>query len=103
MARRPYRTRSRRARSGRSPDWVGRWIADQAAVGHVADQHPGHAQGQVEAGRDLGDGEDVAAQGGDGPLLHGQLGRPLPSEVVETSASISRSVWAGLVRPPVMA
>src|SRR4029453_4929870 len=35
-------------------------------------------QGQVEAGRDLGDGEDVAAQGGDGPLLDGQLGRPLP-------------------------
>jgi hypothetical protein len=31
------------------------------------------------------------------------LGDRSPSEVVETSASISRSVWAGRVRPPVMA
>ena len=31
------------------------------------------------------------------------LGDRSPSEVVETRASISSSVWAGLVRPPVMA
>jgi hypothetical protein len=36
---------------------------DQAAVGHVADQHPGHPEGQVKAGRDLGVQIDPAATG----------------------------------------
>ena len=76
---------------------------DQVLVGHVADQDPDHAQGQVEPGRDLSDGQDVVAQGGDGALLDGQLGgRPL-GERVETSASISKSSWVGRVRPPVIA
>jgi hypothetical protein len=41
--------------------------------------HPDHAQRQVEPGRDLSDGQDVVAQGGDGALLDGQLGGLLPS------------------------
>jgi hypothetical protein len=65
---------------------------DQVLVGHVPDQDADDAQGKVEVGRDLGDGQDVVAQGSDGPV-----------EVVETSVSISRSWWVGRVRPPVMA
>ena len=76
---------------------------DQVLIGHVADQDADDAEGKVEVGGDLGDGQDVVAESGDGPLLYGQLRRLLPGEVVETSVSISRSSWVGRVRPPVMA
>jgi hypothetical protein len=76
---------------------------DQALVGHVTDQDVDDAEGKVKPCGDLGDGQDVVAEGGDGPLLHGQLRRLLPMEMVETSVSISRSSWVGRVRPPVMA
>jgi hypothetical protein len=57
----------------------------------------------MEVGGHLGDGQDLVAEGGAGPLLHGQLGGLPPTEVVETSVSISRSSWVGRVRPPVIA
>ena len=76
---------------------------DQVLVGHVPDQDPDDAEGKVKAYGDLGDGQDVVAEGGDGPLLHGQLGVGSPTGVVETSVSISRSSWVGRVRPPVIA
>ena len=76
---------------------------DQVLIGHVADQDADDAERKVEVGGDLGDGQDVVAESGDGPLLHSLLRRLLPGEVVETSVSISRSSWVGRVRPPVMA
>jgi hypothetical protein len=76
---------------------------DQVLVGHIADQDPGHAEGKVKPCADLGDGQDLVTEGGDGPLLHGQLRVCSPTEVVETSVSISRSPWLGRVRPPVIA
>jgi hypothetical protein len=48
-------------------------------IGHVTDQDPDDAQGKMEVGGHLGDGQDVVAEGGDGPLLHGQLRRLLPN------------------------
>ena len=50
---------------------------DQLLFGHVTDQDPDDAEGKVELRGDLGDGQDVVAEGGDGPLLHGQLWRQL--------------------------
>jgi hypothetical protein len=76
---------------------------DQVLIGHVTDQDADDAEGKVEVGGDLGDGQDVVAEGGDGALLHGQLRRLLPNGGGGTSASISRSSWVGRVRPPVIA
>lgn len=64
---------------------------DQVLVGHITDQDPDDAEGKVQPCRDLGDGQDLVAEGGDGPPLHGQLRGCSPTEVVETSASISKS------------
>ena len=38
---------------------------DHALADQVADQHPGHAEGQVHAGGELGHGQDLAAGKGD--------------------------------------
>src|SRR4030095_16917660 len=82
MDRGPYSTRSSSARSGRSAPWVGRWTITMpsSAMSPTSTRvTPRGRSGRGWApGRDLGDGEDVAAQGGDGPLLHGELGRALP-------------------------
>ena len=51
---------------------------DQPLIGHVADQDPDDAEGKMELGGDLGDGQKVMAESGDSPLLHGQLRRLLP-------------------------
>jgi hypothetical protein len=50
----------------------------EALVGHVTDQDPGDPEREVKAGGDLGDGDDVAAETGDGALLDGEPGGPLP-------------------------
>jgi hypothetical protein len=68
---------------------------DQVLIGHVADQNPDHAQGEVEPGRHLSDGQDVMAQGGDGALLDGQLGRWPPTERVETQRLDLQVVMGG--------
>src|SRR4029450_12890341 len=51
---------------------------DQVLVGHIADQDRDDAEGKVKPCGDLGDGQDLVAEGGDGPLLHGQLRGLLP-------------------------
>jgi hypothetical protein len=76
---------------------------DQVLIGHVADQDADDAERKVEVGGHLGDGQDVVAESGDGPLLHGQLRRLLPDGGGADQRSISRSSWVGRVRPPVMA
>jgi hypothetical protein len=53
-------------------------LDDQVLVGHVADQDADDAQGKVELGGDLSDGQDVVAEGGDGALLDGQPRGLLP-------------------------
>jgi hypothetical protein len=75
---------------------------DQVLLGHVTDQDADEAQGKVEVGGHLGDGQDVVAEGGDGPLLHGQLRRLLPDRGGRDQRLRPRS-WVGRVRPPVMA
>src|SRR4029450_9629659 len=55
----------------------------EVLVGHVTDQDPGDSEREVDAGGDLGDGDDVAAETGDGALLDGELGVRSPNEVVE--------------------
>jgi hypothetical protein len=47
---------------------------DQVLVGHVTDQDANDAQGKMEVGGDLGDGQDVAAEGADGPLSFAAVG-----------------------------
>ena len=76
---------------------------DQVLIGHVVDQDADDAERKVEVGGDLGDGQDVVAEGGDGPCSTVSFGVCSPVEVVQTSVSISRSSWVGRVRPPVMA
>ena len=76
---------------------------DQVLVGHVTDQDADDAQGKMEVGGDLGDGQGVVAEGGDGPCSTVSFGVCSPVEVVQSSVSISRSSWVGRVRPPVMA
>src|SRR5215218_943897 len=45
-----------------------------AAVGQVADEHPGHPDRHLQGGADLGEGLGVGAQVDDGPRLHLQGG-----------------------------
>src|SRR5215207_11041400 len=65
-------------RSGRSPTWAGRWTMTRCSSAMSPTRTADDAQGKVEVGGHLGDGQDVVAEGGDGPLLHGQLRRLLP-------------------------
>src|SRR5215207_2534815 len=54
----------------------GSWQVDVqvAAVGQVADEHPGHPDRHLEGGADLGEGLGVGAHLDDGPRLHLQGG-----------------------------
>jgi hypothetical protein len=76
---------------------------DQVLVGHVTDQDADDAEGKVEPCGDLGDGQDVVAEAAMARCSTVSFGVCSPMEVVETSASISRSSWVGRVRPPVIA
>ena len=71
---------------------------DQVLVGHVTDQDADHAEGKMELCRDLGDGQEVVAEDGDGPLLHSQLGtQPKSAKVVvssvESDVNMGFPVW----------
>src|SRR4029450_11662650 len=43
----------------------------EVLVGHVTDQDPGDSEREVDAGGDVGEGDDVAAGGAAGALLEG--------------------------------
>jgi hypothetical protein len=47
---------------------------DQALVGHVTDQDANDAQGKMEVGGDLGDGQELVTEGADGPLSFTAVG-----------------------------
>jgi hypothetical protein len=73
----PSNTRSSRTQVGTVAS-VGRPVDhDQVLVGHVTDQDADDAEGKVKLGGELGDGQKVVAEHGDGPLLHGQLRRQI--------------------------
>jgi hypothetical protein len=73
---------------------------DQVLVGHIADQNPDDAEGKVKPCGDLGDGQDLVAEDGGGPLLHGQLrgGAPRPRWWRPASRSPGCRGWAGCAR-----
>jgi hypothetical protein len=99
----PSSTRSSRARSGRSPR-LGRPVDDdQVLVGHIAEQDPDDAEGKVKPCGDLGDRQDLVAEGGDGPLLRGQLRGLLPGGGRGDQRLDLQVVVSGRVRPPVIA
>jgi hypothetical protein len=54
---------------------------DQVLVGHVTDQDADDAERKAEPCGDLGDGQDVVAESGDGPLLTVSFGVCSPMEV----------------------
>ena len=103
MVRSPSSTRSSRTRSGWSPAWGWPVDDDQVLVGHVTDQDADDAERKIEVGGDLGDGQDVAAEGADGLLLHGQLRRLLPSRDGGDQRLDLQSVVGGPGPPAVMA
>ena len=47
---------------------------DQVLVGHVTDQDADDAQGKMEVGGDLGDGQELVTEGADGPLSFAAVG-----------------------------
>jgi hypothetical protein len=99
----PSSTRSSRARSGRSPR-LGRPVDDdQVLVGHIAEQDPDDAEGKVKPCGDLGDRQDLVAEGGDGPLLRGQLRGLLPGGGRGDQRLDLQVVVSGRVRPPLIA
>ena len=76
---------------------------DQVLVRHITDQDPDDAEGKVKPCGDLGDGQDLVAEGGDGPLLHGQLRGLLPGGGGGDQRLDLQVVVSGPVRPPVIA
>ena len=76
---------------------------DQVFVGHVTDQDADDAEGKVELGGDLGDGQMSWQRAAMARCSTVSFGVCSTLEVVETSVSIARASWVGRVRPPVMA
>ena len=74
-----------------------------ALVGHVTDQHAGDAEGRSSLAEISATERMSRHRAAIARCSTVSFGDRSPREVVETSASISRSVWAGRVRPPVMA
>jgi hypothetical protein len=76
---------------------------DQVLVGHVTDQDADHAKGRGSWAETSAMDRRSWQRAAMARCSTVSFGVGSPTEVVKTSVSISRAVWVGRVRPPVMA